>query len=78
METIIKLSPAELNITLLEKIKSFIGSKTNVEVTISLNEYNPSYASELDYSIAQAVNPENLLNFTMEEFMGYSPASKNE
>lgn len=73
METIIKASPAELNINLLEKIKSLVGDNNNVDVTISLNEFDPVYATELNKSIYQADRNDSILNFTMEEFMNYSP-----
>ena len=76
METIIRVSPSELNINLLEKIKAFIGGKNNVDVTISLNEYDPSYADSLSGSIKEAESSENLLTFTMEEFMNYTPGNK--
>ena len=39
METIINVSPSELNIKLLKKIKDFIGNKQNVDVTISLKRW---------------------------------------
>lgn len=73
METIIKVRPSELNETLLEKIKKFIGGKDNVDVTISLREYDKSYVDELDKSINEAERGENLVSFTMEEFMAYIP-----
>ncbi len=34
METVFKITPAELNSSLLEKIKIFIGNKKNVDITI--------------------------------------------
>jgi len=74
METIIKLSPSELNASLLRKIKKLIGNKENVDVTISLKEYNAEYAKELDDSIEQAESGHNLVSFTMEEFMSYKPS----
>jgi len=74
METIIKLSPSELNASLLRKIKKLIGNKENVDVTISVKEYNADYAKELDDSIEQAESGQNLVSFTMEEFMEYKPS----
>jgi hypothetical protein len=76
METIIKVSPDELNESLLEKIKNFIGSKDNVDVTISLKEYDKNYFDELDKSINEAEKGENLISFTMEEFMAYTPKKR--
>lgn len=73
METIIKVSPSELDINLLEKIKTIIGDNNNVDVTISLNEYNPNYVDELNASIHQAENKKNITTFTLQEFMEYSP-----
>lgn len=58
------------------KIKAFIGGKNNVDLTISLNEYDPSYADSLSGSIKEAESSENLLTFTMEEFMNYTPGNK--
>jgi hypothetical protein len=63
---------------LLEKIKSLIGGNSNVDVTISLNEYDPSYLELLNSSIQQAESNKNIVSFTMEEFMEYSPAVSNE
>lgn len=73
METIIKVSPSELNESLLEKIKKFIAGKENVDVTISLKEYDKSYVDDLDKSINEAEKSENLVSFTMEELMAYTP-----
>ncbi|MBT1699112.1 hypothetical protein KK083_19610 [Fulvivirgaceae bacterium PWU4] len=73
METIIKVKPSELNIELLQKIKDFIGNRKNIEITISLNEFDPRYNDELDRSIRQAEQEANLISFTMEEFMSYTP-----
>jgi hypothetical protein len=74
METIIKVNPSELNETLLVKIKNFIGNKENIDVTISLKELDPDYAIPLDRSIEEAENGENLVSFTMDNFMGYKPS----
>ena len=46
METVIKVTPSELNSSLMNKIKKFIGDKNNVDVTISLREFDPAYADE--------------------------------
>ena len=73
METIIKVSPEELNESLLEKIKKFIGGKDNVDVTISLKEFDKNYVEDLDKSIAESEKEESSLSFTMEEFMAYTP-----
>jgi len=73
METIIKVSPSELNIKLLNKIKDFIGNKQNVDVTISLKERDTAYLESLDHSIQQANDERNLISFTMEEFLAYTP-----
>jgi hypothetical protein len=74
METIIKLSPSELNISLLNKLKKLIDGKANVELTISVKEYDSEYAAELDNSIEQADGGENLVSMTMEEFLTYTPS----
>jgi hypothetical protein len=74
METIIKLSPSELNASLLNKLKKLIGGKTNVDVTISVKEYDAEYAAELDNSIEQAESGQNMVSFSMEEFMAYNPS----
>lgn len=76
METIIKVTPEELNENLLEKIKNFIGDKDNVDVTISLKEFDKSYVNDLDESVSQADKGESLISFTMEEFMAYSPKKR--
>ena len=74
METIIKVSPAELDIKLLNKIREFIGNKENVDVTISLKELDAAYMEALDHSIHQASDERNLISFTMEDFMAYTPS----
>ena len=75
METVIKINPAELNASLIEKIRSFIGSKTNVDVVISIKEYDPDYADALDRSIAEA-QTSDIVSMTMEEFTAYIPKNK--
>ena len=73
METVIKINPAELNASLLNKIKKFIGNKRNVDVTISLREFDPVYADALERSIDQAENEQELICMTMKEFVAYTP-----
>jgi hypothetical protein len=75
METVIKVTPSELNSSLMNKIKKFIGNK-NVDVTISLREFDPAYADELDRSIEQAESGQELISMTMEEFVAYTPKNK--
>ena len=75
METIIKIHPDELNSSLLSRIHQFIGNKENVDVTISLKEFDPVYLEDLNRSLAQAEAGE-VLSFTMEEFVAYTPKSK--
>ena len=76
METIIKVTPSELNSTLLKKIKKFIGNKDNVDVTISFHEFDPDYVDSLDRSIEHAESGKELISMTMEEFIAYSPQKK--
>jgi phage-related protein len=75
METIIKIHPSELDSNLLSKIREFIGNKENVDVTISLKEYDPTYVDDLNRSIDQAESG-NVISFTMEEFAAYTPKPK--
>ena len=75
METVIKLRPSELNSALLDKIKSFIGNKKNIDVTISLKEYDPDYSDALERSIAEAEKGD-VISMTMEEFVAYTPKNK--
>lgn len=75
METVIKVNPSELTMNLLNKIKTFIGDRENIDVTISLKEKNKNYADSLNLSIEQA-NQEELITFTMDEFMTYQPTPK--
>ncbi|MBS1504934.1 MAG: hypothetical protein JST32_22935, partial [Bacteroidetes bacterium] len=67
----------ELDENLLNKIKKFIGKKNNIDVTISLREFDPDYADALDRSLEQAEKGENLVSFTMEDFMAYIPNQTN-
>ncbi len=73
METIIKVSPSELDIKLLNKIRDFIGNKRNVDVTKFLKEIDATYMESLDHSIQQADDDGSLISFTMEDFMAYTP-----
>lgn len=75
METIIKVNPSELNLALLTKIREFIGNKENVDVTISLTEYDPDFASAMNQSLSEVEN-QNTITFTMEEFIAYAPQRK--
>ena len=73
METVITVNPSELNSVLLNKIKKFIGKKNNVDVIISLREFNQDYVTELDKSIDQAEVCDEIISMTMEDFLGYTP-----
>jgi hypothetical protein len=73
METVITVNPSELNSNLLNKIKKFIGKKNNVDVVISLREYDPSYVEALDKSIEQAESGKDVISMSMEEFVAYAP-----
>jgi hypothetical protein len=75
METIIKIHPDELNKALLNKIRKFIGKKENIDITISVKEFDPAYADALDTSIEQAEKGE-VISMTMEEFVAYTPKRK--
>lgn len=76
METIIKVNPEELDVNLLKRIRDFIGQKQNVDVTISLREIDEEYANSLSRSVEQAESGQNMISFTMEEFMTYQPKNK--
>ncbi len=76
METVIKINPSELNASLINKIKKFIGNKQNVDVIISLREFDPAYADALDRSIEQAESGREIISMTMEEFVDYVPKKK--
>ncbi|HET7180209.1 MAG TPA: hypothetical protein VFI14_10805 [Chryseosolibacter sp.] len=76
METLIKVHPSELDTNLLEKIRQFIGEKKNIEVTISLKEYDEDYEEALSRSIESAEESRNVITFTMEDFMAYKPHPK--
>jgi hypothetical protein len=73
METVIKVSPAELNLCLPGKIKAFIGNKSNVDITITFHEFANNYADTLDRSLEQGESNMNPISMTMEEFVTYSP-----
>ena len=75
METEIRVKPSELNTTLLDKIKTFIGNKKNIDVTISIKEFDPDYVDLLNRSISQAES-NDVISFTMEEFVAYTPKKK--
>lgn len=71
METVIKVDPSELDSKLLNKIRKFIGKDKNVDVTISLREFDPRYSDKLNLSIEQA--EQNVTSMTMQEFLAYKP-----
>ena len=73
METVITVNPSELNSSLLNKIKKFIGKKNNVDVVISLREYDPAYVEALDKSIEQAETGSEIISMSMEDFVAYTP-----
>ena len=73
METVITVNPSELDAGLFKKIKKFIGKKNNVDVVISLREYDPAYVEALDKSIEQAENGSEIITMSMEEFVAYTP-----
>jgi hypothetical protein len=73
METVITVNPSELNSSLLNKIKKFIGKKNNVDVVISLREYDPAYVEALDKSIEQAETSTEIISMSMEDFVAYTP-----
>ena len=73
METVITVNPSELNSGLLNKIKKFIGNKSNVDVIISLREFDPEYVTALDKSIEQAETGDEIISMTMEDFVAYTP-----
>lgn len=74
METVIRLHPSELDLNLLNKIQLFIGKKKNVDVVISICEYDPNYLESLDNSIRES--EQNTISMTMEEFLEYTPSIK--
>lgn len=73
METVITVNPSELNSSLLNKIKKFIGKNKNVDVVISLREYDPDYATALDKSIEQAESGTEIISMSTEDFFAYTP-----
>ena len=76
METRIKIRPSELNEKLLNKIREFIGGNESVDIVISLIDSEEKYSELLDQSIKSAEQESNLISFTMEDFMAYTPAFK--
>lgn len=76
METIIKIHPSELDMKLLDKIRAFIGNKENIDVTISLTEFDSAYTNVLNQSLEEANKNESQISFTMEEFIAYTPEKK--
>lgn len=77
METVITVNPSELNSSLLNKIKKFIGKKNNVDVIISLREFDSAYTTALDKSIEQAEAGDEIISMTMEDFVAYTPKKRD-
>ena len=76
METIIKVRPSELNVKLLNKIREYIGDNEHIDIIISLTDPKKAYHEVLNKSIQSAEKGTELVSFTMEDFMAYSPAAK--
>jgi hypothetical protein len=85
METIIKVNSSELNKSLLDKIRKFIGNKENAEITISItsakehsrNETREQYFARLDKSI-ENLETGNVVSFTTDEFKSFSSKLLNQ
>ena len=70
IETNISVTPAELNLSQHNQIKKFIVNRKNIDATISLKEFDPSYAEDLGKSI-EAESGEHLISFTPIESKKY-------
>ncbi len=77
MDAIIKLKPEELNNKMLVKIKDLIGSRKDIEVTISLTDSKTEYLKTLDRSISDLNRNKDTITFTLEEFLAYPSKSLN-
>ncbi len=77
MDAIIKLKPEELNNKMLVKIKDLIGSRKDIEVTISLTDSKTEYLKTLDRSISDLNRNKDTIIFTLEEFLAYPSKSLN-
>ena len=86
MKTIIKVSPSELNESLLDKIKKIIGSTENAKIIISIHnrsegylrkESRDEYFDRLNESLEQ-LEKGNVVSFTAEEFENFSRQTLNE
>lgn len=73
METVIRVNPAELNSSLPDKIKVFIGNKNNVDITIPFREFDQNHTDTLDRSVEQAESSQDHISMTIEESVAYSP-----
>lgn len=70
MEAVIRLRPEELDDNLLSKVKQLIAGRSDMEVIISVKEKLPNYLDSLNASLKQMEN-EDVMTFTMEEFLTY-------
>jgi hypothetical protein len=87
METIIKVNPSELNKSLLDKIKKFIGTGGDAEITISINDSSVTgtlrnesceqYFARLDKSL-ENIEKGNVVRFTADEFKTFSSKLLNQ
>ncbi|HEX8462824.1 MAG TPA: hypothetical protein VF623_15420 [Segetibacter sp.] len=71
MNAVIKLKSSELNASIIERIQALIQYKENVEITISVDD-NVEYFEELNRSIKDLKEGNNLISFTMEELEEYT------
>ena len=86
MNAEIRMSASEFDSALFEKIKQLLSGKSNLEVTISISEKQPSstgkeskevYFSRLDKAI-QNKKEGNVVSFTTEEFEDFTKHLLNE
>jgi hypothetical protein len=75
MNAVIKVKASELNVSLLERIKTLIADNKDAEVTISVVDKRAEYFEELDRSIKN-LEAGNVISFSMEDLEQYSAKNR--
>jgi hypothetical protein len=71
METIIKIKPAELTQSLIDRIRQFIGTTEGYEIELHLKPVDAAFYQKLDASLREA-SEGKIIRFTPDELDAYT------
>ena len=72
MDAVIKIKGDEFDEKLFKRIKALLGTNDNASVVIHVTDDQSAYLRDLEKSIKELNQSENLLSFTMESFETYN------